>query len=385
MISQNLIFIFGLINIFEVLCKVVDMLIIDYCFLVFGWMLYLVFEGVKQVLKICDVQVFLFFLIGMGGWEIVIINMLLFGDKVLVVCNGMFSYCWIDMCQCYGLDVDFVEIFWGEGILVDRFQDILIVDKGYQICVVLVIYNEIVIGVVFDIVVVCWVLDVVGYLVLLFVDGVSLIGLMDFCMDDWGVDIVVIGSQKGFMLFFGLVILGFLVKVMVVVESVCLFCIFFDICDMVIGYVCNGYFYMLLVGLINGLNYVCDRLLFEGLENVFVCYCCIVGGVCVVVVVWGLEFCVVCLDLYFDSVSVICVFEGFDVNCIVSYVLDIYDMVFGIGFGEVVGKVFCIGYLGSLIDVMVLLGIVVVEMIMVDLGLNVCLGLGVVVVQEYYC
>ena len=43
---------------------------------------------------------------------------------------------------------------------------------------------------------------------LLYVDGVSSIGSVDFRMDEWGVDLAVSGSQKGFMLPAGLAILG---------------------------------------------------------------------------------------------------------------------------------------------------------------------------------
>jgi alanine-glyoxylate transaminase/serine-glyoxylate transaminase/serine-pyruvate transaminase len=57
---------------------------------------------------------------------------------------------------------------------------------------------------------------------------------------------------------------------------------------------------------------------------------------------------------------------------------------FGVGLGEVAGKVFRIGHLGSLTDVMALSGIATAEMCMVDLGLDIKLGSGVAAAQEYY-
>ena len=54
------------------------------------------------------------------------------------------------------------------------------------------------------------------------------------------------------------------------------------------------------------------------------------------------------------------------------------------GLGEVAGKVFRIGHLGSLTDVMALSGIATAEMCMVDLGLDIQLGSGVAAAQEYY-
>ena len=55
-----------------------------------------------------------------------------------------------------------------------------------------------------------------------------------------------------------------------------------------------------------------------------------------------------------------------------------------VGLGDVAGKVFRIGHLGSLTDVMALSGIATAEMVMVDLGLPIRLGAGVAAAQEHY-
>ena len=61
-----------------------------------------------------------------------------------------------------------------------------------------------------------------------------------------------------------------------------------------------------------------------------------------------------------------------------------YGVAFGTGLGDVAGKVFRIGHLGSLTDVMALSGIAAAEMVMVDLGLEVKLGSGVSAAQDHY-
>ena len=116
MTSQNPIFIPGPTNIPEEMRKAVDMPTIDHRSPVFGRMLHPAIEGVKQVLKTTQGQVFLFPSTGTGGWECAITNTLSPGDKVLAARNGMFSQRWIDMCQRHGLDVTIVETPWGEGI-----------------------------------------------------------------------------------------------------------------------------------------------------------------------------------------------------------------------------------------------------------------------------
>ncbi|MFC3568762.1 L-aspartate--glyoxylate aminotransferase BhcA [Paracoccus simplex] len=384
MTSQNPIFIPGPTNIPEEMRKAVDMPTIDHRSPVFGRMLHPALEGVKKVLKTTQAQVFLFPSTGTGGWETAITNTLSPGDKVLAARNGMFSHRWIDMCQRHGLDVTYVETPWGEGIPADRFEEILTADKGHEIRAVLATHNETATGVKSDIAAIRRALDNAKHPALLFVDGVSSIGSMDFRMDEWGVDIAVTGSQKGFMLPPGLAITGFSEKAMEAVETARLPRTFFDIRDMATGYARNGYPYTPPVGLINGLNVSCERLLSEGLENVFARHNRIASGVRAAVEAWGLKLCAVRPELYSDSVSAIRVPEGFDANLIVSHALETYDMAFGTGLGEVAGKVFRIGHLGSLTDAMALSGIATAEMVMADLGLPIRLGSGVAAAQEHY-
>lgn len=384
MTSQNPIFIPGPTNIPEEMRKAVDMPTIDHRSPVFGKMLHPALEGVKKVLKSENAQVFLFPSTGTGGWETAISNTLSPGDKVLAARNGMFSHRWIDMCQRHGLDVQFVETPWGEGVPADRFEEILTADKAHQIKVVLATHNETATGVKSDIAAVRRALDAAGHPALLFVDGVSSIGSMDFRMDEWGVDVAVTGSQKGFMLPPGLAIVGFSPKAMAAIETAKLPRTFFDVRDMATGYARNGFPYTPPVGLINGLNVACERLLSEGLENVFARHRRIATGVRAAVDAWGLKLCAVRPELYSDSVSAIRVPEGFDANLIVSHALETYDMAFGTGLGEVAGKVFRIGHLGSLTDAMALSGLATAEMVMADLGLPIKLGSGVAAAQEHY-
>ena len=384
MTSQNPIFIPGPTNIPEALRKAVDMPTIDHRSPVFGRMLHPALEGVKKVLKTTRGEVFLFPSTGTGGWETAITNTLSPGDKILAARNGMFSHRWIDMCQRHGLDVTFVETPWGEGIPADRFEEILTADKGHEIRAVLATHNETATGVRSDIAAVRRALDNAKHPAMLFVDGVSSIGSMDFRMDEWGVDVAVTGSQKGFMLPPGLAITGFSPKAMEAVESARLPRTFFDIRDMATGYARNGYPYTPPVGLINGLNHAVAMLMDEGLENVFARHSRIASGVRAAVKAWGLELCARRPELYSDTVSAILVPEGFDANKVVSRALDTYDMAFGTGLGQVAGKVFRIGHLGSLTDAMALSGLAVAEMVLVDEGLPIKLGSGVAAAQDVY-
>ncbi|MGB0797777.1 MAG: L-aspartate--glyoxylate aminotransferase BhcA [Planktomarina sp.] len=381
---QNPVFIPGPTNIPESLRKACDMPTIDHRSPLFGSILHPARAGVQKVLQSTSAEVFIFPSTGTGGWETALTNTLNRGDKVLVARNGMFSHRWIDMCQRHNLVVEIVEAAWGEGIPADKYEEILKSDKEHKIKAVLATHNETATGVKSDIGAVRKAMDAAKHPAMLFVDGVSSIGSMDFQFDAWGVDVAVAGSQKGFMLPAGLAILGFSEKAMKATESATLLRTFFDVHDMQKGYAANAYPYTPAVGLMNGLNEACKMLLDEGLENVFARHARIAGGVRAAVSAWGLNLCAATPDVYSDTVSAIRTPEGFNATDIVTHAAETYGVAFGVGLGEVAGKVFRIGHLGSLTDVMALSGIATAEMCMVDLGLDIKLGSGVAAAQEFY-
>lgn len=381
---QNPVFIPGPTNMPEVLRKACDMPTIDHRSPLFGEMLVPCLDGVRQVLKTERAQVFLFPSTGTGGWETAISNTLSPGDKVLAARHGMFSHRWIDMCQRHELDVQVVEAPWGAGLPADRYAEILTADTGHQIKAVLATHNETATGVRSDIAAVRAALDAAGHPALFLVDGVSSIGSMDFRMDQWGVDVAVTGSQKGFMLPAGLAIVAFSDKAWRATETAGLPRTFFDVRDMATSYARNGFPYTPPVGLMNGLKLSTEMLLAEGLDNVFARHRRIADGVRAAVGAWGFRLCAEGPEIYSDTVSAIRTPEGFDATKIVTHAAGRYDMAFGVGLGEVAGRVFRIGHLGSLTDAMMLSGLAVAEMAMADLGLPVRLGSGVAAAQEVY-
>ncbi|WP_424932400.1 L-aspartate--glyoxylate aminotransferase BhcA [Amaricoccus macauensis] len=381
---QNPVFIPGPTNIPENLRKACDMPTIDHRSPLFGQILHPARDGVRKVLKSTSAEIFIFPSTGTGGWETAITNTLSAGDRILAARNGMFSHRWIDMCQRHALDVEIVETPWGAGLPAHRYEEILTADTGHQIKAVLATHNETATGVKSDIAAVRRALDAAGHPALLFVDGVSSIASMDFRFDEWGVDVAVTGSQKGFMLTAGLAITGFSAKAMEATKTAGLPRTFFDVHDMAKGYANNAYPYTPAVGLLNGLNEACRMLLDEGLENVFARHARIAEGVRSAIRAWGLELCAVEPSVYSDTVSAIRTPEGFNATDIVTHAADAYGVAFGVGLGEVAGKVFRIGHLGSLTDVMALSGIATAEMCMADLGLDITLGSGVAAAQDYY-
>jgi alanine-glyoxylate transaminase/serine-glyoxylate transaminase/serine-pyruvate transaminase len=384
MSSQNPVFIPGPTNIPERLRHAVNVPTIDHRSADFGRMFRPLFAGVKEVLKTKTGEVILFPATGTAGWEAAISNTLSPGDRVLACRHGMFSHRWIDMCQRHALDVQMLTAPWGAGAPAEAFQAALAEDRDHRIKAVLVTHNETATGVRSDVAAIRRALDATGHPAMLFVDGVSSIASMDFRMDEWGVDVAITGSQKGFMLPAGLAIVGVSPKALAAMETAKLPRCFLDFRDMLNTNAKGGYPYTPPVQLLYGLGASLDMLRDEGLENVFERHRRIAEGVRRAVSAWGMSLCAQSPDLYSETVSAIVTPEGFDSTKIVTHSAEKYGVAFGVGLGEVAGKVFRIGHLGSLTDVMMLAGLATAEMAMADLGLSIRLGSGVAAAQDYY-
>ncbi|NQU56045.1 MAG: aminotransferase class V-fold PLP-dependent enzyme [Rhodospirillales bacterium] len=341
-------------------------------------------EGLKKVFKTQTGQVICFPSTGTGGWEAAVTNTLSPGDKVLVARFGMFSHRWIDLCERHGLDVEVIECAWGTGAPADLYEEHLAADKNHDIKAVLVTHNETATGVRSDVAAVRKAIDAAGHPAMFYVDCVSSLASMDFRMDEWGVDLAVSGSQKGFMIAAGMAILGVSKKAMEATKSAkCSRC-FFDFRDMANANAKGGFPYTPPIQLINGLRESLVMLLEEGLENVYTRHFRLAEGIRKAVRAWDMKLCAETPDLYSDTVSAIYVPAGFDSDVLTNHAYDAYKVSFGVGLGKMAGKAFRIGHLGSISDVMALSGVATIEMAMKDLGYPIELGSGVSAAQEYY-
>lgn len=382
--GQNPVFIPGPTNIPDSVRAAMNVQTVDHRAPDFKDVLLPVFEDIKKVLKTSTGTVITFPASGTGGWEAAITNTLSPGDKVLVARYGMFSHRWIDLCQRHQLDVQIIECEWGDGAPADRFAEILAADDQHAIKAVLVTHNETATGVRSDIAAVRKAMINKAHPALLMVDCVSSLASMDFRMDEWGVDVAVSGSQKGFMLITGMAILGVSPKALEAMQTARCARGFFDFRDMLNANEKGNYPYTPPLQIIKGLKTSLQLLLDEGLENVYSRHHRIAEGVRAAVAAWGLELCARSPELYSDTVSAIYVPEGFDSNVLTEHAFNRYGVSFGIGLGQMDSKAFRIGHLGSLTDVMALSGIAAVEMAMKDLDYPIELGQGVAAAQQYY-
>jgi alanine-glyoxylate transaminase/serine-glyoxylate transaminase/serine-pyruvate transaminase len=342
------------------------------------------FQDLKKVFKSTDGQVFIFPSSGTGAWEAGFSNTLSPGDKVLASRFGQFSHLWIDMAQRLGLDVQVLEEEWGTGVKPEKIEEILRADKAHAIKGVMAVHNETATGVTSDIGAVRKAIDAANHPALLFVDGVSSIGSLDFRTDEWRVDLAIAGSQKGLMLPAGLGIVCASPRAIEASKTAGLKRVFFDFNDMIKANA-TGYFpYTPALPMLYGLRESLKILFEEKLEHVFERHHVLAGGVRAAVKAWGLKPCATEPKWYSDTVTAIVVPPGINGADVIDAAYRRYNLSLGAGLSQVAGKVFRIGHLGDLNDLMVLGAIGGAEMAMADVGIDVKLGSGVGAAQAHF-
>ncbi|MCL5775735.1 aminotransferase class V-fold PLP-dependent enzyme [Limibaculum sp. FT325] len=342
------------------------------------------FAGLKRVFKTETGRIFMYPSSGTGAWEAAITNTLNPGDKVLMSRFGQFSHLWVDMAERLGLDVHVIDCEWGTGVPLDAYARVLEADRTHAIKAVFATQNETATGVTSDVAAVRRVLDAAGHPAMLFVDGVSSIGSIDFRMDEWGVDLAVAGSQKGFMLPAGLSMLGVSQRALEASKTATMKRCYFDFVDMM-KVNDDGYFpYTPPTQLFHGLKASLARIEREGLENVFARHYRLAEGVRRAVDAWGLRLCAKGPEWQSDTVSAIMVPEGIDARNVIRAGYAKYSISFGTGLSKVMGKVFRIGHLGDLNEGMCLTALSLAEMSLRDAGCRVDLGSGVGAAQAWY-
>jgi len=350
----------------------------------FGALTLGILADLKRVFATTTGQVMLFPGSGTGAWEAAITNTLNPGDRVLMARHGQFSTLWAEMATRLGLDVEVIDVAWGAGVPVAEFARHLAADRTGQIKAVFVTQNETATGVTSDVAAVRRALEESSHEALLFVDGVSSVGSIDFQMDAWGVDLAVTGSQKGLMCPAGLGILAVSQKALRASETATMRRAYFEFRDFKMTYE-TGYFpYTPPTQILHGMRRALDRINAEGLENVIARHARLAEGVRRGVAAWGLQICAEDPSLVSNTVTAIRVPENVDAREVIRIGYERYNTSFGSGLARLAGKVFRIGHLGDLNEGMCLTALAVAEMALVEAGANVKLGSGVAAAQAWY-
>jgi len=156
-------------------------------------------NDLKRVAR-TDKHVAIYISNGHGAWEAALSNVLSPGDKVLVPATGRFGHGWAEVAAGLGVKVDLEDFGKQSPVDPDRIETLLRADSAHEIKAVMVTHVDTSTSIRNDIPAIRAAMDATGHPALLMADCIASLACDRFEMDDWGVDVMVAGSQKGLML-----------------------------------------------------------------------------------------------------------------------------------------------------------------------------------------
>jgi alanine-glyoxylate transaminase/serine-glyoxylate transaminase/serine-pyruvate transaminase len=320
-----------------------------------------VLEGCRSVFRTSG-PVMIFPSSGTGAWEACIVNTLSPGNKVLMFETGHFATLWQEMAARWGLDVEFVPGDWRHGVDPVIVEERLAADRHHKIRAVMVVHNETSTGVTSRVAEIRKAIDRARHPALYMVDTVSSLASLPFEHDAWGVDVTIAGSQKGLMLSPGLGFNAVSQKALAASKSNRMPRSYWDWQEMLASNPGGFFPYTPATNLLYGLREAIAMLMEAGMENVFARHHRHAEAVRAAVRHWDLEMVALDSREYSDSLTAVFTPQGHDPDHFRGIALEKYDISLGTGLGKMKGKIFRIGHLGDLNDLMVIGTLAGVEM-----------------------
>jgi alanine-glyoxylate transaminase/serine-glyoxylate transaminase/serine-pyruvate transaminase len=320
---------------------------------------------------------------GTGAWEATVVNTLSPGDRVLACVNGFFAAGFARTAAAFGVEVERLEVPYGAGVPAEEVERRLRADAAREIRAVLVVHNETSTGVTSDVAAVRAAMDRAGHPALLLVDTVSSLASIDFRFDAWGVDVALTGPQKGLMLPPGMAILAVSERALRASEKATCPRAYWDWQPVIERNRRGQYPYTPATTLLFGLREALAMLEEEGLANVFARHARLAEACRRAVRAWGVE--ILCRNPaeYSNTLTAVVLPPGLDSDAFVAHAYRRLGLSLGIGLGDVKGRVFRIGHLGSLNELDLLGALAGVEMTLREVGVPVRPGSGLAAAEEF--
>lgn len=312
---------------------------------------------------------------GTGAMETSVVNFLSKGDKTLVINGGKFGERFGVICKAYGVEVVSYDVTWGDAADAETIAKLL--KDNPDIKAVYSTLCETSTGVANDI-------KAIGAVVaktdaILVVDAISGLSADEFKPDEWGVDVVVSGSQKGFMLPPGLGFISVSKKAEKLIESSDLPKFYFSLKAGLKSHAKDDTPWTPAVSLIQGLDSVLDMMLSEGLDNVLERHARLANATREAIKAMGIEL---FAKRPSNAVTSAKVPEGVDGGALVKKMRDEQGVTIAGGQAELKGKIFRVAHLGYMDEYDTITAIAGIEMVLKQLGYDIKLGSGVAKAQE---
>ena len=332
------------------------------------------YEGLREIFQTKN-DVFIYASSGTGAMEAALSNLVNEGDKVLSLVIGNFGNRWVKIAKSLGANVQTIEKAYGETVSPEELKAVLEADTNKEIKIVTMTHSETSTGAKNDIQALCKLVQEHGALSV--VDGVTSVSAMNVKMDEWGIDVLVSGSQKGFMIPPGLSFLAASDKAYAVYEQCKHPSFYFDWAAHRKAVRGNTTPYTAAVNLIFALKAVIEMIKEEGIQNIFARHKKHALALRSAIRAIGLKLFVEDDNKVSYSITSILPPEGVSVPDIRSGLKNDYDIVVANGQNDLKDKIFRMGTLGFVSDRDVLTAIASLEAVLYKLGYKFELGSGV--------
>ncbi len=335
-----------------------------------------VLEGLKTVFQTKG-DVILFASSGTGAMESAIVNTCSPGDKVLCIRGGKFGERWSNITKAYGGAPVNLDVPWGKAVDPRAVEEALAKDPSIR--AVCVQASETSTGAAHPV-------KDLGAVVrrrektILIVDAITAVGVMDIRTDEWGLDVVVGGSQKAFRLPPGIAFASVSEKAWKHAAEAKMPRFYFDWAREKKNLAKNTTAWTPAVSLIIGLRQVLAEMRAEGMDAVFARSSSYARAVREGMRALGLVL--FAGDNPSDSITAVCAPEGMNADDIVKHLAKKYGITVAGGQDAAKGRIFRLSHMGYLDALDMITCVAAVEMTLRDLGHKVQLGAGVKKAQE---
>jgi len=333
-------------------------------------------EGLKYVFQTKQ-EVLVLASSGTGAMEAAVCNTLSAGDEALVVRGGKFGERWGEICEAYGVKFTPIDVTWGQAVDPALIKKAL--DAKPAIKAVLVQASETSTGVMHPIKEIA---DIVKNRAgtILIVDAISALGVSDLPMDQWGIDVLVSGSQKALMLPPGLAFIALSAKAWGFAEKSNLPKFYFNLKEELAVAQKNQSQFTPAISLVVGLREALKMLKEEGLENVFKRHEMLARATREAVKALGLEL--LAPTAPSNALTAIKAPEGVDGKKLKKNFEDQFGLIIAGGQSQLKGKIIRIAHIGYFQSLDIIQAISTLELVLKGLGYPVKLGAGLKVAEE---
>lgn len=314
---------------------------------------------------------------GTGGMEGSVSNFLSPGDKALTINGGKFGERWTKLCKTFGAQVTEIKVEWGHAVNPQMIADALKKDPGIK--AVYVQASETSTGVAHDVKTLAQIVKAHGDTILV-VDGITALGVFDIKTDDWGIDVLITGSQKALMLPPGLAFVSVSDKAWQLADKAKNAAFYFNFKKERENQQKNQTAFTPAVSLIIGLQEVLKMLKAEGLDAVFSRQAGMAHAMREGVKAAGLAL--FPKESPSDALTAVSAPEGVDGQAVYKNLRVQYGITAAGGQDHLKGKIFRVSHMGYMDRFDVITAVAAIEMVLKGLGHPVKLGSGVAKAQE---